>query len=238
MVTVLVGPEEEEFEVHYMTLDLHSARFRNLLAGKRSDQAHVVKLPEISTTYFEMYWHWLYTGELDGRALDYVDGTPYFLKHNRQLYDHNYGFMRGHLLQNEELKDSSLLADRLIRFWVYADLLGDDDCQNKISDELTQWFLDKNIPTAISPATIAFVDENTGPQCPLRQFCIDWIDNESAAGSRESKRDCLTEKAPKWLLLGLLSTRMCREEGVWEGQEYEDLRGSSKELRYWVPYHD
>jgi hypothetical protein len=233
MVTVLVGPEEDEFEVHYRTLDLHSARFRVLLAGKRSDQAHVVKLPEISTTYFEMYWHWLYTGELNGNALDYVDGTPYFL--NRQLYDDNHEFMRGHLLQNEALKDSSLLADRLIRFWVYADLLGDNECQDKILDELVEWFLDEDIPTAISPATIAFVDENTEPGCPMRQFCIDWIDTESArAESKESKRDCLSEKAPKWLLLGLLSTKMCREEGVWEGQDFEDPRVSCKEGRYSV----
>lgn len=239
MVTVLVGPEEDEFEVHRVRLTQCSSYFRKILRQKQSDEAPViVKVPEISKFYFVMYWHWVYTSKLDEEALDCEDGTPRFVEHHRQLQlQHEDDETMRAYTRCEVLRDSSILASHLIRFWICADLLGDAECQDAISDELTKWFLDKHIPTAISASTIAFVDEKTEPGCELRQFCIDWADNELVAGSKIAcLRGWFDPTAPKWLLLGVLSFKLRREEGDWEGGE--DPRKASKEGRYHVDLWD
>jgi hypothetical protein len=231
-VTVLAGPEEDKYDVHHTRLVRHSAYFRKLLAGKQSDDAPVVvKVPKISPTYFEMYCHWVYTSELDYEALDYDDGAPCFVELNSRLQEETDEGERDDILDAIS-EQSRILADHLIRFWIHADLFEDAKCQNTISDELTKWFFNEHIPTSFSPSTIAFVDEQTRPGCPLRQFCIDWIDNESGAGSKGSKRECLGVKAPKWLLLELLSLKMRREEGEWEDEE--DPREAPKKGRYYI----
>jgi hypothetical protein len=235
-VTVLAGPDEDKYDVHHTRLVQHSAYFRKLLAGSQSDEAPVVvNVPGISATYFEMYCHWVYTSELDYEALDYDDGAPCFVELNSRLQEETDEGEREHLLDAIP-EHSSILADHLIRFWIHADHFEDAKCQNTISDELTNWFFNEYIPTSISPSTIAFVDKQTRPGCPLRQFCIDWVDSDPVVGSKRSKRECLGEKAPKWLLLGLLSAKMRREEGEWE--EEGDPREASKKGRYYVHHVD
>jgi hypothetical protein len=237
MVTVLVGPEEDEFEVHRVRLTQRSSYFRKILSQKPSDEAPVIlKVPEISTPYFVMYWHWVYTSKLDDEALDYEDGTPRFVEHHRQPQRKDDETMRAYT-RCEVLRDSSILASHLIRFWICADFLGDAECQDTISDELAKWFLDKHIPTAISASTIAFVDEKTRPGSPIRRFCIDWADNKLVAGSKIAcLRGWFDPTAPKWLLLGALSFKLRREEGDWE--RGEDPRKASKEGRYHVDLWD
>jgi len=193
----------------------------------------IVKLPEISKPYFELYLHWIYTSKLDDDALDYVDGAPGFV-HTYARFQQAIHEVARQYLWDLILSVSCTLADHLIKLWIYAGLLGDAACQNIISDELVHWYLNnQDIPTAMSPSTIAFVDEHTTSERPLRQFCIDWIDSESVVASTEHKEGCLGETAPKWLLLGVLSYKMRRESGDWEGEG--DPRNASKEGRYWVP---
>jgi len=131
MVTVLIGPDEDDFSFDQESLILRSAYFRNLLDGRGYER--VVK---------------------------------------ERVIDH-----------------SETLADTLIRLRFLGDFLGDIKLQNPISDELATWYIDRQVESYVSEATIAFVGEHTeSPTAtgfvdracfknfPIHQFCVDWAD--------------------------------------------------------------
>ena len=118
-----------------------------------------------------------------------------------------------------------------MRLWTRTAVLMDVSFQNIVSDELVRWLLDRRSLTFMSTKTFDFVDKHTGsetPVNPLRQMCIDWADLEL---SSENNMKVLTESAPKWLVSGLLVSKVCRENGGWT----DDPRRMPMRRRYHVP---
>ena len=67
LVTVLVGSQETQFEIHRGLLCASSDFFKAAITGnfKESDQKEI-KLPEQDVKIFRFFVHWLYTGRLRG----------------------------------------------------------------------------------------------------------------------------------------------------------------------------
>jgi hypothetical protein len=131
-------------------------------------------------------------------------------------------------LDRKKPLDNGDLINDLMLLWTHGDFLGDVHFQNIVSDELVKWLLlHKQFLTIMPMKTFAFVDEFTGPECPLRQILIDWADLELTS---EMNMKDLSETAPKWLMSGLLLSKIRREDGAWKD---DPRRGPTKE-RYHV----
>jgi hypothetical protein len=219
MVTIVVGKDETPFILHQTPLIRKSPIFWADLASEteEDDDEEPVRLLGIEARYFKVYAHWIYSSQLDIALLGH----------------HRTTVQRPQVGRNAEKAklDNGELVDDLMRLWTRTAVLMDASFQNTVSDELVRWLLDRRSLTFMSTKTFDFVDKHTGsetPVNPLRQMCIDWADLEL---SSENNMKVLTESAPKWLVTGLLVSKVCRENGRWR----EDPRRMPMKSRYHVP---
>ena len=219
MVTILVGKDETPFILHQTPLIHKSPAFWADLAAEteEDDDEEPVRLLGIEARYFKVYAHWIYSSQLDIALLGHHRTTAPRPQVGRDA---------------EKAKlDNGELVDDLMRLWTRTAVLMDASFQNTVSDELVRWLVDRRSLTFMSTKTFDFVDKHTGsetPVNPLRQMCIDWADLEL---SSENNMKVLTESAPKWLVTGLLVSKVCRENGGWK----DDPRRMPMKRRYHVP---
>ena len=219
MVTILVGKDETPFILHQTPLIHKSPVFWADLAAEteEDDDEDPVRLLGIEARYFKVYAHWIYSSQLDIALLGHHRTTAPRPQVGRDA---------------EKAKlDNGELVDDLMRLWTRTAVLMDASFQNTVSDELVRWLVDRRSLTFMSTKTFDFVDKHTGsetPVNPLRQMCIDWADLEL---SSENNMKVLTESAPKWLVTGLLVSKVCRENGGWK----DDPRRMPMKRRYHVP---
>jgi hypothetical protein len=66
LITVLLGPDEFQFQVHRSNICERSKFFEAAVSTDRwiEGQQNVVRLPEVGAADFQMYIHWVYTGKL------------------------------------------------------------------------------------------------------------------------------------------------------------------------------
>ena len=233
MVTILVGEGEMPFILHQAPLARKSQYFKDVSTSEQERETDevVVKLSSIDSVSFKVYTHWVYGSQLDSGAMGYhmlkVPQSEDFTtrgRHETTLVSK----AEREATQKATLDLCSELAHYLMRLWTHADFLGDARFQNTIADELVKRLLDRNTPTVIHMKTFALVDEQTESDCPLRQICIHWADREL---TKKSDMKVFSETAPKWLMSGLLFSKIRREQGRWE----EDPRRVPTKRRYHVP---
>jgi hypothetical protein len=225
MVTVLVGKDETPFVLHRAPLFRKSSFFRKGLssnnAGEVNDDLKPAKVPAIEARYFKVYTHWVYSSQLDIALL----GCRMTTGHRPEV-----SFLR-HATEAERdiaRRDNADLINDLVRLWADGDFLGDVQFQNIVSDELVEWLLVKEKCLTLMPtATFSYFNNNTLPECPLRQILIDWADLELTS---ERGMKSLGETAPKWLVTGVLLSKIRREDGKWK----EDPREGAVKERYHV----
>jgi hypothetical protein len=223
-VIILAGKDETPFILHKTPLARKSPIFWADLAsdpgGENVDETPV-RLPDIEARYFRVYTHWVYSSQLDIALLGHHRTTVQRPLAVRDAEKARLGNINGELV------------DDLMRLWRQVACLRDAPFQNIVSDELVRWLLDRRSLTRMSMKTFDFVDEYTVPEDrvdPLRRMCIDWADIELTS---ETNMRVLTETAPKWLVSGLLVSKMCGENGGWK----EDPRRIPIKRRYHVPHH-
>ena len=224
-MTVLVGPEEEDFSFDQGSLVLKSSYFEKALEKHQS----VLRLPNLSAKYFKMYWHWVYEPRLDYKALGYCpSGNPRFVDlHINPPTGMKQCVMAAH--QIHEAEEPEVLADSLVRLWFLGDFLGDVKLQNIIADELATWYVDCGMPSSISESTIAYVEEHTAAgtverEHLLRQLCIDWADRKF-----REEEDMLefSRTAPRWMTSGLLYNKTQKEWCMCPGKWWKvPMKGS------------
>jgi hypothetical protein len=209
MVIVFVGLDEDDFSFDQESLILRSAYFRRILARRGKEREQIsVKMSSLNAQYFRMYWHWVYESQLDYKALGYCpNGNPRFV----DLIINPPPGVDERVVKKRVIDQSKTLADTLIRLWFLGDVLDDIKLQNTISDELATWYLDKDVQSYISQATIAFVEEHAkfctvygrvnpmlGNRHPIREFCVDWavckFDNKDIYDRLE-----FSKTAPEWM---------------------------------------
>jgi hypothetical protein len=176
-------------------------------------------MPEFSSKYFAMYWHWVHTSRLDYKALDYSTrgkiAEPRFIGlgygQDRKLLRTDYFNANLQRVRTQ----SGKFATRLIKLWMLADLLGDPELQDVISKELARWFLGRDIPADIPLSAIALPDDvdTTARDCPLRQLCIDWVDG---LGDQSRVVYGIEEGELEWLVSGLSGLDVRRRKGELE----------------------
>lgn len=225
MVTVLAGKDETPFVLHRTPLFRKSSYFRKGLASDQdADDMKPANLPEIEVRRFKVYTHWVYSSQLNIAVLEcrVTTGQRPVVSVPRHASEAERTYRRVAPLDNGDL-----ISD-LMRLWADGDFLGDVGFQNIVSDELVEWLLVKeNCLTLIPTTTFAFVNDNTNSECPLRQILIDWAD---LALTTDCDMEVFTAVAPKWLVAGLLLSKVSREDREWK----YDLRDEPTRERYHI----
>lgn len=219
MVTILVGKDKTPFTLHQTPLIRKSPILWADLASEPEgdDDEEPVCLLDIEARYFKVYAHWVCSSPLDIALLGYDRATLQRPQAGRDA-------------QEASLHRKLNLVDDLLRLWNHVTFLMDAPSQNIVSDELVRWMLDRRSLSCMSLETLNFVDKNIDSGSPLHQLCIDWVDIEFTS---ETHMNSLAEKAPKWLVSGMLVSKMCREHGGWK----EDPRRTLIKGRYHIRHY-
>ena len=225
MMTVLVDKDETPFVLHRTPLLRKSSYFRRGLSPDQvngdDDDMKPLRLPEIEVRHFKVYTHWVYSSQLDIAVLGcrITTGQRPVVSILRYATEAEQAAARS---------DNGDLINDLMWLWAHGDFLGDVQFQNIVSDELVEWLLFKERCLTLLPTpTFHFVNDNTKSECPLRQILIDWADLELTS---EKNMKALSEAAPKWLLTGVLLSKIRREDGDW----LEDPREGAVKETYHV----